>query len=1079
MQFNIRKEASCNALYTDLKKLDKKNIGYLNIPIISFRLLILVLIYFALSIQVNPQKSNLSFQHFGIEQGMSSTIIGAIYQDRTGYIWFTTSEGLDRYDGYNFTSYKYPKKDKVVDYFYPKTICEDKEGNFWIASLNGGIEKFNPETRTFKNYLPDPQQPEIEWCNIVIAIYIDKNEVIWVGTGNGFYKFNKNSETFASFKYDENDPHSLSHNSVNGIYEDRSGELWLATGGGLDRFDRETNKFFHYWHYANNQWGALKTKKYWVLSITEDDEGIFWLGTDGGLLKFDKKTKDYTLYEHNPNTSTGPSQNTIWSLCDDGAGCIWLSTLQGLDVFNKKTKTFLNYSHNENNPGSLSNNTVGAVYFDRAGSIWIGTDGGINKLDYPNSPFKKYISNTHYKSGLSTKNLFDLYEDNNGTIWIGTNKGLKIFDSYNEAIIPDVNFNNAGIGHDRSGNFYFVPLAGGLYKLNNSNQWTCIIDSNIAIYPEVVRSFYEGANGCYWFGNVIGDFYSFYPSSGEIKLITNIKKTVWTIYEDTYGLVWFGGYSTGLFCFDPIKDSVIEYNPILHDPSSLIDNSFFSFYEDKNRTLWLGCGTGLVKFNRTKNNFTRYYGNNGFLNNWVRKILEDKHGNLWLSTGNGITKFNPSRGHFKDYYSTSYFHEIKFTPLVGIRASNGEMYFGGENGFIRFHPDSIKDDASVPPIVITSFKKFEKEYPFGNEMELAHSDNFISFEFAALSYINSQENQYAYKMEGIDNDWVYSGTRRFASYPNMQPGEYVFRVKGSTSNRVWNETGASIKIVILPPWWQTIWAYIFYVLFIAGIIYSIWKAQLKRIRIKNDFEMSRFEAQKLHEVDKVKTRFFTNISHEFRTPLTLIQGPAKQIIEKTNEPDTRDSANFIYRNSQKLIRLVNQLLDLSKLEAGEMNIRASETDIITFLKEIVLSFTTFAEKKNITLKFINDEEHIIVYLDRDKMYKIVNNVLSNAFKFTPEGGSVDVVVHCQAELVSASSFAPKIPKQVRNDDRGFVEISIRDTGIGIPKDRIDKIFDRFYQVDDTHTREQEGTGIGLALTKELVDLHKGKDKSRK
>ena len=274
------------------------------------------------------------------------------------------------------------------------------------------------------------------------------------------------------------------------------------------------------------------------------------------------------------------------------------------------------------------------------------------------------------------------------------------------------------------------------------------------------------------------------------------------------------------------------YNSVSEDSTTVIDNSFYSFYEDKDKILWLGCGTGLVRFNRLKNNFSRFYDNDGFLSEGVRQIIEDDHGDLWLSTVKGVTKFNPHTTNFKDFYSAYYFPEIKLWLQVGCKMKNGKICFGGENGFIRFHPDSIKEDTFIPPIVITAFKKFDKYYPFGQEIELKHDDNYLTFEFASLSYIHSEENQYAYKMEGVDKDWVYCGTRRFATYPNLNPGEYIFRVKGSTSNRVWNEAGTSLKVIILPPWWKAWWAYLLYALAVLSVLITSTRFYLKSAETK-------------------------------------------------------------------------------------------------------------------------------------------------------------------------------------------------------------------------------------------------------
>jgi signal transduction histidine kinase/ligand-binding sensor domain-containing protein/DNA-binding NarL/FixJ family response regulator len=1004
---------------------------------------------------IYSQTSVLDFKHFSVDQGMSSSDLGAIYQDRTGYLWFGSYNGLDRYDGYNFTSYKYPGDSVRFINYFPGTISEDDEGNIWIGSYSGGLEKIDPKTKSLKHYVPNPMQAETEWSNIVFAIYTDKNNVMWIGTGNGFYKYNRSNETFTFFRYDENDPHSLGHNAVNAIYEDRSGTLWLATGGGLDRFDRETNKFFHYWHYPNNKWGNTKTAMYWVLSIIEDYDGVLWLGTDGGLVEFDKKAETFSRYSHDPQNSIGQAHNVIKSLCEDGSGRLWLATQAGLDVFNKRTKIFTYYIHDEKKSGSLSSDKIVSVFIDRSGSLWISTSEGLNKVDCTIPLFKKYTYDPLQTGNLSSDRVYYLLENNKEMIWILTAKGLETFDPKNEKFITipyRIKINMVFL--DNFGNLLVCPNSGGLYKLDQNNLWTCYIDSSSGNNPEYPSSLYPADRDRFWIGTGNGDLYLFNPLTFQKKWIINIKKPSITIYEDSYGLVWFGGIATGLFCYDPYKDTISQFNSDPKNPLTISDNTIFSFCEDQSKTLWFGTNNGLDRYNRSNNNFTRITQKDGFLSYGIAQILEDDDGNLWMSARHGITKFNPSTFQFKNYYASAEFRGIKFSDLkVGCCTKKGEMYFGGENGFIRFHPDSIKDNPFIPPVVITSFRKFEKPFPFGKEVELPHTDNFISFEFAALSYVNNEQNQYAYMMEGLDNDWIYCGTRRYASYPNMEPGEYFFRVKGSTSNRIWNEAGTSLKIIILPPWWRTTWAYIFYVLFIASIIYSTWKVQLKRLRVKHEFEMSRFEAQKLHEVDEIKSRFFTNISHEFRTPLTLILGPVKQIIERIKDEKTKDELSIVHKNANKLLGLVNQLLDISKLESGKMKLQTIPQNIIPYLKVLVMSFTSYAERKRITLKFNSSEDEIIVFIDKDKIEKIITNILSNAFKFTPEGGRIEINV---------------------NADDKYVNVSVCDNGIGIPKEKMEKIFDRFYQVDGGHTREQEGTGIGLSLTKELVELHKGK-----
>jgi signal transduction histidine kinase/DNA-binding response OmpR family regulator len=537
---------------------------------------------------------------------------------------------------------------------------------------------------------------------------------------------------------------------------------------------------------------------------------------------------------------------------------------------------------------------------------------------------------------------------------------------------------------------------------------------------------------------------------------------------------------------------------IYKNPSSISGRHVTQIFEDTKGRLWFTTTNGLNRYDRSTNQFTRFTKKNGLAGNNTWDILEDDHGHLWILTTKGISKFDPETNHFTNYdasYGVDPVTDVYFAR--GHKAKNGEMYFPGAHGFTRFHPDSIKDNPFIPPVIITSFKKSDKSSPFSKEIHLPFNDNFISFEFAALNYISPERNQYAYMMEGVDKDWVYSGTRRYASYPNLDPGEYTFRVKGSNNDGVWNEAGTSVLIIISPPWWKTNYAYIVYSLLVISLIYFMWKMQMKRIKMSHDYEMNRFEAEKLHEMDEMKSRFFANISHEFRTPLTLILGPVRQIIGIIKDEKIKNDLKIVHKNANRLLGLVNQLLDISKLESGSMKLQTSPQNIIPLLKVLLQSFCSYAERKRIILKFNSEFDEIIVYIDKDKIEKIITNILSNALKFTPEGGEVELSVKClslletkkndsviskessteksfqNARFLPSVEMTPAFPGQ-HHLIGDSVKISIRDSGIGIPKEKLPKIFNRFYQVDGSVTREQEGTGIGLSLTKELVELHKGK-----
>ncbi|NWG28544.1 MAG: hypothetical protein HXY48_08430, partial [Ignavibacteriaceae bacterium] len=563
----------------------------------------LLFIFIILSNSINAQKQTLDFQHVGFDQGLGSLYIQSIFQDNVGYMWFLTDLGLYKYDGYNFTAYKFPIHSSVINAYMPGTIAQDKQGNFWICSMNGGIEKFNPKLETFTNYLLDKEQPPTSYTNTALEVFIDKNEDLWIGSADGLFKYNKSDSTFTSFKYDENNPYSLGHNSVNGIFEDKSGNFWLATGGGLDRFDRSTNKFYHYWHYPNNQWGDFKTTIYWLQQIIEDDQGILWIGTDAGLLKYDKVNDEFNLYKGYQNEF---EKNVILSSCDDGLGNIWLGTVGGLSVFNKSKKTFYHFIHDELDPHSISNNFVISLTLDKAGSLWIGTRySGINKIDFTYSSVKNYKHNPYAKSDFSLNEVLWICKDKKGEIWINSSEGFGELDLINNKVMTKYKVLNGGLGYDRKyGDLWFWPIPGGLYKYDeNKSNWICYVDSASTSFSGLFSAAAISQNKIFWIGNQTGELFSLDLQSKEFRLVKKIKGAIYAVFEDIYGLVWFGGYSTGIFKYNPKDSTIEEYHSDSDDSSTIFDDGFFSFCEDRNKNLWLGCMNGIVRYNRSDNNF--------------------------------------------------------------------------------------------------------------------------------------------------------------------------------------------------------------------------------------------------------------------------------------------------------------------------------------------------------------------------------------------------------------------------------------------------------------------------------------------
>jgi signal transduction histidine kinase/DNA-binding response OmpR family regulator/streptogramin lyase len=770
-------------------------------------------------------------------------------------------------------------------------------------------------------------------------------------------------------------------------------------GGGLKRFDRDKKQFFQYSHDAKNV-SSLSSNG--VFSIYEDNTNVLWVGTyAGGLNKFDRDKEQFIHYFNDRDDPSSLCNNTVFSICEDSFGDLWVGTYDcGLNKYDREKEQFTNYFYDPDNPASLSDNDVLSIYEDNSGLLWVGTyGGGLNKYDRKKEQFTIYAHNPNDRTSLSKNEIFTIIEDNFGDLWIGTD-------------------------------------GGGLNNFNKEKEQ---------------------------FTHYIHD------PNNPASLSAN---RVFSIFEDKSGILWIGTDVGGLNKFDREKKQFTYYKYDPDDPSSLSNNAVLSIYEDKSGVLWIGTyGGGLNKFNSEKEQFTHYRETDGLPNDVIFGILEDEYGNLWLSTNKGISRFTPGTGLFRNYDVRDGIQGNEFNQGAYHKSKNGNMFFGGINGLTKFHPDSVKDNPHITPIVITGFQLFNKPVPIGidtsnnrlilkksitgtKEIELTYKDYVISFEFAALDFHIPEKNQYAYIMEGFDKDWTYTNAdRRFVTYTNLDPGEYTFRVKGSNNDGIWNDEGTALIILITPPLWATTWAYIFYGIFIIFLFISARTYDLKRQRLKHQLELEHEHAKKLEEVDQMKSRFFTNISHEFRTPLTLILGPSENIIKETSKEEIKKKAGTIKKNANRLLSLINQLLDLSKLDAGRLKLEASCGNIVTFVKGIAMSFESVGERKDILLKIKTTNNEIEVYFDRDKMEKILTNLFSNAFKFTPVGGKITVAIS--------------------ETDMNSVTIKIRDTGIGISEEEIPRLFDRFYQVDSSQTREHKGTGIGLSLTKELVELHTG------
>ncbi|MBC6951109.1 hybrid sensor histidine kinase/response regulator [candidate division KSB1 bacterium] len=1075
------------------------------------------------------QERAIAFKHLTIDDGLSQSSVLCILQDRKGFLWFGTQDGLNKYDGYRFTVYRHEASDSTsLSENYVESIYEDRSGTLWIGTIGGGLNRFNRDTETFTAFFHDPKDPHSLSHNAILSLYEDSSGRLWIGTqGGGLNEMDRSTGRFTRYLHDPNNPGNLSNNQVWQIREDAGAPniLWLGTEVGLTRFNRDTGAFTRFVHDSNNPHTLSHNL---IRAMHIDRAGTLWVGTWGGLNRFDRSTEQFTRFVHNASDPHSLGDNRIWAICEDPAtsGVLWIATYGGgLNRFDSRPTPrdrgrFTRFLHNPVQASSLSDNNVKSIYTDRSGTLWIGTwnggvnmvgsgrkqfnhfsrldglshntaqgfavdpvashlvwigtwGGGLNRFNRKTGQFKHFVHDPQNPRSLSHDRVRSVLIDHAGVLWVGTDHGLNRFDRNAEEFVR----------------FNYAPRARESHGYNTIN----------AICEDAVSpgTLWLGTNGDGLIRHVISGGEGADPGQEAVTHFDYNPENpnglgsgrVSSLCVDHSGTLWVGT-DRGLHRFDRATGRFVRFVHDPANPNSLSHNGVLSIHESTDpqgtTTLWIGTAGGLNKLalskgegsNRDTQQFTHYTEQDGLPNAVIHGILEDGHGRLWLSTNKGLSRLDPSANPpaFRNYDVTDGLQSNEFGEGTGHKSSSGEMFFGGINGFNLFHPDSIKDNPYVPSVVITDFQIFNQSPKIGgkdsplrqhisetDEIVLSYQQSVFSFEFAALDYTAPGKNRHAYKMEGFDQHWNEVGARRFATYTNLDPGDYVFRVRGSNNDGVWNETGAAIKITITPPPWKTWWAYMLYVFLGTAFLYGLRRYELNRIRLKDQVTMKQLEAEKLKELDTLKSRFFANLSHEFRTPLTLILGPVEQILSEVLDEKVRMKLRLVHANGQRLLALINQLLDLSKLESGKMQLRAAPGNPVEFLQRLTVAFAPLAERKQITLRFEAKARALELYFDRDKMEKIFSNLLSNAIKFTPEGGSV--IVECglgNAERVSA----------IRNPKSAI--INVRDTGIGIPAEKLPHIFDRFYQANTSSTREFEGTGIGLALVKELVELHHGK-----
>ncbi|WP_303315299.1 two-component regulator propeller domain-containing protein [Flavivirga abyssicola] len=1048
---------------------------------ISNTIFILFMLCFALAQgQENMGFSNnIKFKNYTTKDGLSQRSVTSIIQDNQGFMWFGTRYGLNKFDGHIFKHYNYSSDNiNSLSHNWITEIEKDLYGAIWVGTKKG-LNKYIPENDEFLRVKTSNASKQY-YNHEIWDIKVQDSTFLWIATNQGLDKFNILTNTVLTFNHNKNNPNSISSNKIRNILMSSTKDLWISTSETIDLYNVKSNQFKHY-KYPNSASPTITKNN--TTTLYEDVHGRIWLGYNNGLAFFNTKTDTFETFVLKSGVTITSSVRVI---CEDNEGNLWVGTYDGLTKLDLNNNAIYKYENDIIDPKSLSQNSVYDITEDSRGDLWIGTwAGGISYYDKSSNDFVTF-SEGYTKKNLNYKVVSSFVEDKNDNLWIGTEGGgINIYNKTDKTFTylkHDPNNSNSlsannvkSIIQDYQGGFWVGTHDGGLnhisinenrklfkrYK-NNPSDSTSISDNKItAILEDTNRNIWIGTNegGLNFFDRKTKIFTRI---ADDNSVLGNFIYTISKSEKDNSILI---GSINGLAKIDVETKNITPVNFRKKALNAYTINPVLSTYQESENSYWVGTeGNGLYNYNSKTNEKVRYGLANGLPNEVIYGILPDDYGNLWISTNKGLSRLNLETKTFKNFEETDGIQGNEFNYGAYLKTKKGNLAFGGTDGFTIFNPNQIEENTFVPPVVITSFsvrnKPFKTITDSINLIELKYNQNDFSFDFVALGYSQPNKNQYAYKLEGFDSDWNFIGNNKTAVYTNLNNGDYTFKVKASNNDGLWNENGNSIKIKIFPPIWRTWWAYILYVLILLTLFWLIRKYTLLRIQDRNELKQERLDKQQMEEVNRLKLQLFTNISHDFRTPLTLIIGPLKRLINN-KEGDTyiQNQLNGMYRNASILLQLINQLLDFRKSETGKLLLHASKSDLVTFIKDIKLSFDDMAKDRNITYALESTETSTEVWFDKIEMKKVILNILSNAFKFTPQNGSVSINISDKVILNNEGNHK-------------YVKIEIKDSGKGIPEEDIDYVFDRYFQLGQQNEL-RSGTGVGLALAKDIVELHHG------
>ena len=1031
-------------------------------------ILILVCIFSCLKISTSYAniRESFNFKNITIEDGLSQSTVETIYQDSKGYIWIGTNDGLDRYNGYEFKHYKHDKYDKnSIANNYIVDIIEDKNGYIWVSTI-GGLSRINPDKDEIKNYYSKEDSGNLSNSNLWQILCTKDNRLI-ASTIDGLNVYDEDKDKFTRILYKEGE---LPSQYIYSLEEDLYGHIWVGTDNGLVELDKDLN-------IVKSYQDAIGDSD--VYNVYDDSKGNIWVCTlDNGLFKINLDDKSVENYKNNNSKISIPSNN-VRDIISDSEGKLWIATDKGLCTFDYEREEFITYNKKLYQSNSLIDDEIFCLLKDSSGLIWIGTYSGISRFN-PNSSFTHFKSDPYDNNSISGNVIHGIYEDDDKTLWIGTNEsGVNII---NGESIKHLNKENSNLVSDLiediTGfkNYIFIGTNEGLSVLVKNDK--TVKNYTITNYTtkdglpsNKIKSLFIDSKGYLWIGTKKG-LAILDINNNKIIDITYIldemgvsDKFIRAVYEDSKGNYYIGCFlEGGLIKINPNTKEYKIYKNIENDDSSISNNSIRYINEDLYGNILVGTSHGINILNLSTDKFNHYTEKDGLINNTIYGILVDKNNGIWMSTNAGISKLSTEDATFKNFTITDGLQSNEFNGRACFKSKDGNMYFGGINGFNVFNSQDIELSTFEPKVIFDNFEINGKNKKDISNIKFKSNENNIKINFFTNDYKNTKTTQYYYKLEGLENEWNMTNSNSLV-FANLGSGDYTLKIKTITQHGVMSDE-SSVHFTINPPIWRSNYAICIYlILIIISILRYMHKVNtLDRLvnertnKLRKEMEKNEQLFKKVLSLEQNKNNYFVNLSHELRTPLNVLSSINQLIKEFTKKDNFITPEKLSYymgimdRNCSRLLSLINNLIDHTKIENNSYIINKKDEDIVYLVEETVLDMKDYIEEKGLELIFDTDVEEKVIRCDKVDIERCIINLVGNAVKFTPEGGLIEVLLQ---DL----------------DDK--VKIIVKDNGIGISEENQKIIFDRFNQVVDESSEQKGGSGLGLTITKQLITLHNG------